>query len=77
MAHGRAGQARSVAESGVATLVIDDVLGHVAAVPFNGPATPGQEYTVTVDGNRLRSGVYWYRLKSGNRTATKKMVLLR
>ena len=67
----------SVAESGVATLVIYDVLGHVAAVPFNGLATPGREYTVTVDGNRLRSGVYWYRLKSGNRTATRKMVLLR
>jgi hypothetical protein len=67
----------SVAESGVATLIIYDVLGHVAAVPFNGAATPGQEYTVRVDGSRLRSGVYWYRLKSGNRTATKKMVLLR
>jgi hypothetical protein len=67
----------SVAESGVATLVIYDVLGRVAATPFNGLAVPGQEYVVTVDGSRLRSGVYWYRLTSGNQTATMKMVLLR
>jgi hypothetical protein len=57
--------------------VVYDVLGKVVATPFSGLVTPGQVYTVTVDGKRLQSGVYWYRLKSGNRTATKKMVLLR
>jgi centrosomal CEP192-like protein/type IX secretion system substrate protein len=67
----------SVAEGGVATVVVYDVLGKVVATPFSGLVTPGQVYTVTVDGKRLQSGVYWYRLKSGNRTATKKMVLLR
>ena len=67
----------SVAESGTATLVIYDILGHVAATPFNGLVTPGQEYVVSIDGNRLPSGVYLYRLKSGHRTATKKMVLIR
>jgi hypothetical protein len=67
----------SVAEGGVATIVVYDVLGRVVATPFNGLVTPGQEYKVTVDGKRLRSGVYWYRLKSGNRTATRKMVLMR
>jgi hypothetical protein len=66
----------SVAESGVATVVVYDVQGHVVATPFNGLATPGQEYLVTVDGQKLHPGVYWYRLKCGNRVATKKMVLL-
>ena len=66
----------SVAESGVAMIVVYDIQGKVVATPFNGPATPGQEYVVTVDGQKLQPGVYWYRLKCGNRTATKKMVLL-
>lgn len=66
----------SVAETGVATVVVYDVQGHVVATPFNGLATPGQEYLVTVDGQKLHPGVYWYRLKCGNRVATKKMVLL-
>jgi hypothetical protein len=67
----------SVAEGGVATLVVYDVLGQVVATPFRGLVTPGMEYTVTIDGKRFRSGVYLYRLTSGNRTATKKMVLMR
>jgi hypothetical protein len=57
--------------------VIYDLTGRVAAVPFNGPATPGREYVVSIDGDRLPSGIYWYRLKSGHRIATRKMVLLK
>jgi len=66
----------SVAEGGLATVVIYDVLGNVVATPFRGQVTPGQEYAVKLDGRKLRPGVYWYRLKCGNRIATKKMVLL-
>jgi hypothetical protein len=67
----------SVAQAGTATLVVYSVLGEVVVTPFSGPVTPGRMYAVTFDGKRLPSGIYWYRLTSGNRTATKKMVLMR
>ncbi len=48
---------------------------------FNGNQTKGN-YTVTWDGkdndqNALASGVYFYRLESGENVVTKRMVLMR
>ncbi len=57
-------------------LTIYDLLGREAAVLVNEELNPGV-YEVDFDGSSLPSGVYYYRLASGNYTQTKKMVLLK
>jgi len=55
-------------------LAVYDLLGREVAVLVNGPKEPG-EYSVQFDGSGLGSGVYYYRLKTGELVATKAMVL--
>jgi photosystem II stability/assembly factor-like uncharacterized protein len=57
-------------------LVIYDLLGREVAILVNEELKPGV-YDVDFDGFNLPSGVYYYRLSSGNYTQTKKMVLLK
>ena len=58
------------------TLKIYDVLGCEVATLVNEAQPPGN-YEVTFEANNLSSGVYYYQLKSGSFTMTKKMMLLR
>jgi hypothetical protein len=52
-----------------------DVLGREIATLFNGEKDPGQyEVEFSAKGG-YTSGVYLYRLTTGNGTATKKMIL--
>jgi glycerophosphoryl diester phosphodiesterase len=71
----------TVAHSGHVTLFIYDLLGRKVAELVNQRLNPGS-YQVTWDGRDqtgipVASGVYFYKISSGNFTATKKMTLIR
>ncbi len=56
------------------TLNVYDVLGREVAVLVNERQNPGN-YKITFGGNKLSSGVYFYRLSADGFTTTKKMIL--
>lgn len=58
------------------TLKIFNALGQEVAEPVHSDLTPGR-YTVPWNASGLASGVYVYRLRAGQQTMTRKMVLLR
>ena len=57
-------------------LKIYDVLGREVATLVN-EEQPAGEYEVEFDGSALTSGIYFYQLKAGEYSETRKMVLLR
>ncbi len=58
-----------------ARLSVYDVLGHEVAVLFNRQAEAGKSYRLEFDGAKHSSGLYFYRLQSGERTQIRKMLL--
>ena len=66
----------SVPENGLVTLRVYNVLGQEVATLFSGVQHAGN-YVVTFDGNKLASGVYFYRLQAGNISITKKLMLMK
>lgn len=58
------------------TLKVFDVLGREVAILVNGEKLAGN-YEVRFDGANLPSGIYFYTLKAGEFSETKKMVLVR
>jgi|WetSurMetagenome_2_1015567.scaffolds.fasta_scaffold02875_3 hypothetical protein len=65
-----------IAELGLITLKVYDVLGNELMTLVNEQKQAGN-YEVEFNASSLTSGVYFYQLKSGNLTQTKKMVLLK
>jgi hypothetical protein len=63
--------------SNFTTLKVYDVLGREVVTLANGYQTAGLKPPIRFDGSGLASGVYIYRLKSGEFTAVKKLVLLK
>ncbi|MCU0372067.1 MAG: YCF48-related protein [Ignavibacteria bacterium] len=61
---------------GLVTLKIFDITGREIATLVNEPLQPGS-YEVTFDGSKLTSGVYFYKLISGEFTDTKRMILIK
>ncbi|MCL5030779.1 MAG: T9SS type A sorting domain-containing protein, partial [Bacteroidetes bacterium] len=57
-------------------LIVYNILGDEVAVLINGEKVPGS-YDVKFDGSKLASGVYFCRLKVGEYSQTKKIVLLK
>jgi sugar lactone lactonase YvrE len=57
-------------------LKVYDVLGNEITTLINERKLPG-EYTVEFDANGLSSGIYYYRLQSGDFVESKKMLLLK
>ncbi len=57
-------------------LIVYDILGREVAILVNKVQQPGM-YEVKFNAEKLPSGVYYYRLTSGNFSDTKKMILLR
>ncbi len=69
--------ARQVLGGGVfITLKVYDLLGKEVTTLVNQKQNPGN-YKVMFDASNLSSGVYYYRLKSGNYVKTKKMLLIK
>jgi hypothetical protein len=66
------------AGTSLTTLRIYDVLGKEVATVINRELSPGKyNITYSVSDNALASGVYYYTLRSGEFTKTKKMVVLK
>ena len=66
----------SISKSSIVDLKIYDLLGREVETLINGEMTAG-EHQVSFDASRFASGIYFYRLKAGNYTATKKLVLVK
>jgi hypothetical protein len=62
--------------AGRTSLQIHDLLGREVATLVNEPREPGV-YTVTFDASHLASGVYVYRLTTGEYATTKRMMLVK
>lgn len=65
-----------IANPGLVTLKVYDVLGQEVATLVNEVKQPG-EYTIDWDATSQPSGVYFYRLQAGPFVATKKLGLIR
>jgi hypothetical protein len=61
---------------GVVTLKIYDLLGHEIAVLVNEQLKPGT-YEVEFDGTNYPSGVYLYKLTTGDFSESRKMILVK
>ncbi len=57
-------------------LMVYDILGKEVAALINQPLSPGS-YEVTFDGTNLATGVYFYKLESGDFTEVKKMLMVK
>ncbi len=66
----------SIAKRGQVSLDVFNVLGEKVATLYSGVRSPG-DYSATFNGASLASGVYFYRLETGNGVITKKLVLLK
>jgi aminopeptidase N len=64
-------------EKNTVTLKIYNVLGEVVAVPVNNESKIAGNYSIEFNAVNLPSGVYYYELRAGNYTETKKMVLIK
>jgi hypothetical protein len=65
-----------IPHAGHVTLTVYDLLGREVATLVNGSKRPGQ-YTVTFNAAGLASGVYLYRIRLGDFTDVKKLLLLK
>ena len=65
-----------IPKPGLVTLKIYDILGKEVATLVNEEKSIGT-YEVEFEGTNLSSGVYFYKLTSGNNSETKKMTLMR
>ncbi|HNU33123.1 MAG TPA: T9SS type A sorting domain-containing protein [Bacteroidia bacterium] len=59
---------------GKTSLVITNIMGQVVDIPVNDRMLPGT-HSVTIDGNKLSAGVYYYTLNFEGKKLTKKMVI--
>ena len=63
-------------KSGIVKLVVFDALGREVATLVNESLSPGT-YEVTFDASKLNSGVYFYKITSGDFSDVKKMLLIK
>ena len=63
-----------IPEDGKVTLSIYDVIGREVQTLVNADQNAGR-YSVQLNAGKLASGVYFYRLTSGNYTAVRKLLL--
>jgi len=66
----------SIPQSGFVTLRVFNLLGQEVASLVNQNQKPG-EYIVDFDASNLASGIYLYKIQSGDFTLTKKMMILK
>ncbi|MGE5437278.1 MAG: T9SS type A sorting domain-containing protein [Syntrophothermus sp.] len=66
----------SVAKDGNVSLIIYDIMGREVLTLVNEQKTMGN-YTVSFNASTLTSGIYFYRIQTGNFVETKKMVFLK
>ena len=66
----------SIASQQFVSLKVYDMLGNEVKVLLDEEMSAGS-YIINFDGSELASGVYLYKLIAGNRTDTKKMLLMK
>ena len=66
----------SIPQSGMVTLAVYNLLGQKVATLVNTEMNKGR-YEYHFDASKLGSGVYFYSLKTGSYSATKKMILMK
>ena len=66
----------SIPKDGLVKIVVYDMLGKEVATLVNSEQTAGN-YEVTFDASKLTSGVYFYKITSGDFTDVKKMLLVK
>lgn len=66
----------SLANSGFTRLIIYDLLGKELKLLVNEMQTSGK-HTITFNASDLSSGIYLYRLSTGNNQVTKKMIIMK
>ena len=66
----------SIPRSGLVTLKVFDIMGKEVAALVNEAKAPGN-YEVEWNASNLPSGVYFYKLLSGNYSSTRKMTLMK
>ncbi|MGD1008486.1 MAG: T9SS type A sorting domain-containing protein [Ignavibacteriaceae bacterium] len=66
----------SIANTGFVILEVYDVVGNKIGTLINQMQSPGK-YSAVFSAGNLPSGIYFYQLKVGNLTETKKMLLLK
>ena len=59
------------------TLKVYNVIGQEMTTLFSQVAQAGQYYTVKLDASRFSSGIYFYKLESGQKNDMKRMLLLK
>lgn len=67
----------SLAEANYTTVKIYNLLGSEIATLFAGDAESGKLYSVKFDGSSLSSGIYLYKLQSGNNVEVRKLMLMK
>ncbi len=67
----------TVEQTGPATLVVYNLVGQAVATLFNDVASAGRYQTVRFDAGKLASGMYIYRLQSGNKIQVRKLALVK
>jgi hypothetical protein len=67
----------SLANAGHTTLKVYNLIGKEVATLFNGNAEAGKQYVVNFDAKNLTSGIYFYKLQSGNKVDVKKLTLVK
>ena len=66
-----------IADLSSSSLRVYDILGNEIAVLFDQYKSPGSYEIVFSPKSDLASGIYFYELRTGGKTETKKMVLMR
>jgi hypothetical protein len=67
----------SLANAGYTTLKVYNVIGKEVAMLFSGNAEVSKMYNVDFDGSQLPSGLYFYKLQSGNSVEVRKLTLVK
>jgi hypothetical protein len=67
----------TLAEDGLVTLKVYDLLGREVAMLVNQDLKAGALHNVTFDASRLSTGIYIYRLQAGNNVQVKKLMLIK
>jgi aminopeptidase N len=65
-----------ISQSGFVSLKLYDILGNEVKTLVNEEKQPGI-YGIEINGNSLASGIYFYKIRAGFFTETKKMILLK
>jgi hypothetical protein len=67
----------SLAQPTKVSLTVVDILGRQVATVINGETRGAGKHVVTFSASGLATGVYFYRLTAGEKTATMKMMILK